>query len=90
LQPAPSTKRACCAANSATFQTTTSSKEELAKAALMMASILPAAGVFTGVMQGSGMLKAMAQTVVIFVSVGLLGASVVMTTACVLFGIFPL
>ena len=56
----------------------------------MMASILPAAGVFTGVMQGSGMLKAMAQTVVIFVSVGLLGASVVMTMACVLFGVFPL
>jgi CitMHS family citrate-Mg2+:H+ or citrate-Ca2+:H+ symporter len=32
-----------------------------AKAALMMASILLAAGVFTGIMQGSGMLKAMAQ-----------------------------
>ena len=35
-----------------------------AKAALMMASILLAAGVFTGIMQGSGMLKAMAQTAV--------------------------
>jgi CitMHS family citrate-Mg2+:H+ or citrate-Ca2+:H+ symporter len=32
-----------------------------ARAALMMAGILLAAGVFTGVMQGSGMLKAMAQ-----------------------------
>ncbi len=31
-----------------------------AKAALLMASILLAAGVFTGIMQGSGMLKAMA------------------------------
>jgi CitMHS family citrate-Mg2+:H+ or citrate-Ca2+:H+ symporter len=38
-----------------------------AKAALMMASILLAAGVFTGIMQGSGMLKAMAQTAVTFV-----------------------
>jgi CitMHS family citrate-Mg2+:H+ or citrate-Ca2+:H+ symporter len=38
-----------------------------ARAALMMASILLAAGVFTGVMQGSGMLKAMAQTAVGFV-----------------------
>jgi len=56
----------------------------------MMASILPAAVVFTGVMQGSGMLKAVARTAVIFVSVGLLGASVVMTMACVLFGVFPL
>jgi citrate-Mg2+:H+ or citrate-Ca2+:H+ symporter, CitMHS family len=46
------------------FQTTTSGKEELAKAVLMMASIPLAAGVFTGTMQGSGMLKAMAQTAV--------------------------
>ncbi|MBW8779783.1 MAG: citrate transporter [Burkholderiales bacterium] len=38
-----------------------------AKAALMMAGILLAAGVFTGVMQGTGMLKAMAQTAVAFV-----------------------
>jgi citrate-Mg2+:H+ or citrate-Ca2+:H+ symporter, CitMHS family len=38
-----------------------------AKAALMMASILLAAGVFTGIMQGSGMLKAMAQAAVSFV-----------------------
>jgi citrate-Mg2+:H+ or citrate-Ca2+:H+ symporter, CitMHS family len=38
-----------------------------AKAALMMASILLAAGVFTGIMQGSGMLKAMAQAAVAFV-----------------------
>lgn len=38
-----------------------------AKAALLMASILIAAGVFTGIMQGSGMLKAMAQTAVGFV-----------------------
>ena len=35
-----------------------------AKAALMMASILLAAGVFTGIMQGTGMLKAMAQAAV--------------------------
>jgi CitMHS family citrate-Mg2+:H+ or citrate-Ca2+:H+ symporter len=35
-----------------------------ARAALMMAGILLAAGVFTGVMQGSGMLKAMAQAAV--------------------------
>ncbi|MBZ8139929.1 citrate transporter [Rubrivivax gelatinosus] len=35
-----------------------------AKAALLMASILLAAGVFTGVMKGSGMLTAMAQSVV--------------------------
>jgi citrate-Mg2+:H+ or citrate-Ca2+:H+ symporter, CitMHS family len=41
-----------------------------AKAALLMASILLAAGVFTGIMQGSGMLKAMAQTAVGFVPVG--------------------
>ena len=32
-----------------------------AKAAILMASILLAAGVFTGIMQGTGMLKAMAQ-----------------------------
>jgi CitMHS family citrate-Mg2+:H+ or citrate-Ca2+:H+ symporter len=38
-----------------------------AKAALLMASILLAAGVFTGIMQGSGMLKAMAQAAVGFV-----------------------
>jgi citrate-Mg2+:H+ or citrate-Ca2+:H+ symporter, CitMHS family len=38
-----------------------------AKAALLMASILLAAGVFTGIMQGSGMLKAMAQGAVGFV-----------------------
>lgn len=41
-----------------------------AKAALLMASILLAAGVFTGIMQGSGMLKAMAETAVGFVPVG--------------------
>jgi CitMHS family citrate-Mg2+:H+ or citrate-Ca2+:H+ symporter len=41
-----------------------------ARAALLMASILLAAGVFTGIMQGSGMLKAMAQTAVGFVPVG--------------------
>lgn len=40
-----------------------------AKAALLMASILLAAGVFTGIMQGSGMLKAMAQGAVGFVPV---------------------
>jgi citrate-Mg2+:H+ or citrate-Ca2+:H+ symporter, CitMHS family len=40
-----------------------------AKAALLMASVLLAAGVFTGIMQGSGMLKAMAQTAVGFVPV---------------------
>lgn len=38
-----------------------------AKAAILMASILLAAGVFTGIMQGTGMLKAMAQTAVTFV-----------------------
>ena len=38
-----------------------------AKAALLMASILLAAGVFTGIMTGSGMLKAMASTAVSFV-----------------------
>ena len=42
-----------------------------AKAALMMAGILLAAGVFTGIMQGSGMLKAMAQTAVAFVPAGM-------------------
>jgi len=42
-----------------------------AKAALMMAGILLAAGVFTGVMQGTGMLKAMAQTAVSFVPSGM-------------------
>jgi CitMHS family citrate-Mg2+:H+ or citrate-Ca2+:H+ symporter len=41
------------------------------KAALMMAGILLAAGVFTGVMQGTGMLKAMAQTAVAFVPAGM-------------------
>lgn len=38
-----------------------------AQAALLMASILLAAGVFTGIMTGSGMLKAMAGTAVSFV-----------------------
>ncbi len=38
-----------------------------AKAALLMASILLAAGVFTGIMQGSGMLTAMAQAATGFV-----------------------
>jgi CitMHS family citrate-Mg2+:H+ or citrate-Ca2+:H+ symporter len=38
-----------------------------ARAALLMASILLAAGVFTGIMQHSGMLKAMAQAAVGFV-----------------------
>jgi CitMHS family citrate-Mg2+:H+ or citrate-Ca2+:H+ symporter len=38
-----------------------------ARAALMMAGILLAAGAFTGIMQGSGMLKAMAQAAVGFV-----------------------
>ncbi|WP_342167151.1 citrate:proton symporter [Methylobacterium sp. SD21] len=38
-----------------------------AKAAILMASILLAAGVFTGIMQGTGMLKAMAQAGVAFV-----------------------
>ncbi|MEH2484981.1 CitMHS family transporter [Bradyrhizobium sp. AZCC 2230] len=41
-----------------------------ARAALLMASILLAAGVFTGIMQGSGMLKAMAQDAVGFVPPG--------------------
>ena len=39
-----------------------------ARSALMMASILLAAGVFTGIMQGSGMLGAMAQTAAAHVS----------------------
>ena len=38
-----------------------------AKAALLMASILLAAGALTGILQGTGMLKAMAQTAVSFV-----------------------
>jgi CitMHS family citrate-Mg2+:H+ or citrate-Ca2+:H+ symporter len=38
-----------------------------AKAALLMASILLAAGAFTGIMTGSGMLKAMAQAAVSYV-----------------------
>ncbi|MCJ2010950.1 CitMHS family transporter [Methylobacterium sp. J-076] len=38
-----------------------------AKAAILMASILLAAGVFTGIMQGTGMLRAMAQAGVAFV-----------------------
>ncbi len=42
-----------------------------AKAAVLMASILLAAGVFTGIMQGTGMLKAMAQGAVAFVPPGL-------------------
>jgi citrate-Mg2+:H+ or citrate-Ca2+:H+ symporter, CitMHS family len=42
-----------------------------ARAALLMASILLAAGVFTGIMQGSGMLKAMAQTAVGFVPIAM-------------------
>jgi len=42
-----------------------------ARAALLMASILLAAGVFTGIMQNSGMLKAMAQTAVAFVPVAM-------------------
>jgi citrate-Mg2+:H+ or citrate-Ca2+:H+ symporter, CitMHS family len=45
--------------------------EAHAKAALMMAGILLAAGVFTGIMQGTGMLKAMAQTAVNFVPGGM-------------------
>ncbi|WP_116141102.1 CitMHS family transporter [Trinickia diaoshuihuensis] len=44
-----------------------------ARAALMMAGILLAAGVFTGIMQGSGMLKAMAQTAVGFVPPAMAG-----------------
>jgi CitMHS family citrate-Mg2+:H+ or citrate-Ca2+:H+ symporter len=42
-----------------------------ARAALLMASILLAAGVFTGIMQNSGMLKAMAQTAVAFIPVAM-------------------
>jgi CitMHS family citrate-Mg2+:H+ or citrate-Ca2+:H+ symporter len=42
-----------------------------AKAALMMASILLAAGVFTGIMQGSGMLTAMASAAVEVVPAGM-------------------
>jgi citrate-Mg2+:H+ or citrate-Ca2+:H+ symporter, CitMHS family len=42
-----------------------------ARAALLMASVLLAAGVFTGIMQNSGMLKAMAQTAVAFVPVAM-------------------
>ncbi|GJD49926.1 Citrate transporter [Methylobacterium crusticola] len=42
-----------------------------AKAAILMASILLAAGVFTGIMQGTGMLKAMAQGAVAFVPPGM-------------------
>ena len=42
-----------------------------AKAAILMASILLAAGVFTGIMQGTGMLKAMAQAAVTFVPPGM-------------------
>ncbi|WP_205965214.1 CitMHS family transporter [Paraburkholderia flava] len=44
-----------------------------ARAALMMAGILLAAGVFTGVLQGSGMLKAMAQAAVGLVPPGMAG-----------------
>ena len=44
-----------------------------ARAALMMAGILLAAGVFTGIMQGSGMLKAMAQAAVGFVPPSMAG-----------------
>jgi CitMHS family citrate-Mg2+:H+ or citrate-Ca2+:H+ symporter len=42
-----------------------------ARAALMMASILLAAGVFTGILQGSGMLTAMASAAVAHVPAGL-------------------
>ncbi|MGJ5177447.1 CitMHS family transporter [Bradyrhizobium oligotrophicum] len=42
-----------------------------AKAALMMASILFAAGSFTGIMTGTGMLKALATTAVAYVPAGL-------------------
>lgn len=42
-----------------------------AKAALMMASILFAAGVFTGIMKGSGMLSAMAQVLAASIPVSL-------------------
>jgi citrate-Mg2+:H+ or citrate-Ca2+:H+ symporter, CitMHS family len=53
------------------FQTTTSGKEELARAALMMGGVLLAAGIFAGIMQGSGMLKAVAQPAVTFVPAGM-------------------
>src|SRR5208282_2154002 len=42
-----------------------------AKAALLMASILFAAGAFTGIMTGTGMLKAMAEAAVAHVPAGL-------------------
>jgi CitMHS family citrate-Mg2+:H+ or citrate-Ca2+:H+ symporter len=42
-----------------------------ARAALMMASILLAAGVFTGILQGSGMLSAMAEAAVAYIPPGL-------------------
>ncbi len=44
-----------------------------AKAALMMASMLFAAGSFIGIMQGSGMLTAIAQTIVTFIPASLGG-----------------
>lgn len=44
-----------------------------AKAAILMAANLLAAGVFTGIMQGTGMLKAMAQVAVGFVPDGMAG-----------------
>lgn len=44
-----------------------------AKAALMMASMLFAAGSFIGIMQGSGMLTAIAKTIVTFIPVSLGG-----------------
>ncbi|WP_044563079.1 CitMHS family transporter [Azospirillum sp. B4] len=44
-----------------------------AKAALMMAGILLAAGAFTGIMQGSGMLKAMAAAAVAVMPQGMAG-----------------
>jgi CitMHS family citrate-Mg2+:H+ or citrate-Ca2+:H+ symporter len=44
-----------------------------ARAALMMASILLAAGVFTGIMQGSGMLTAMARAAVDYVPPAMAG-----------------
>ena len=47
--------------------------EAHAKTGLMMASILLAAGVFTGIMQGSGMLTAMATTAVAHVPRGMAG-----------------
>lgn len=42
-----------------------------AKAAIMMAAILFAAGAFTGIMSGSGMLKAMAQSAVALIPAGM-------------------